>query len=204
MNKTFFVVEDHTLTNIGIRHLLKEKKNLTCLGFASNKIETLFQLAELNSQNNLPQIITLDLFLGDDSGIDLLKEIKEKYPNQKVLVYSMYENPGIVSLVLENKADGFVQKSSPESELLKAVTQILSGETYIQPNLISPLFVYKTLFDGLTRQEQTILKKVIERKTNHQIATELNITLRSVENYMSRIYMKTDCKNHEQLIKTFG
>ena len=50
----------------------------------------------------------------------------------------------------------------------------------------------------------TVLKKVIERKTTSQIAKEMNIMERSLENYFSKIYMKTGCKNHEDLIKEFG
>lgn len=203
-NKTFFIVEDHTLTNRGIRELLREKKNYECVAYAFSKTEALEKFEELYKEKILPDILILDLFLGDESGIDLLKQLKEKYPSIKVVVYSMYENPGIISLVLENKADGFVLKSSPESELLIAIEKILNGETYVQQNLISPLFTYRTIFDGLTKQEQIILKKIIERKTNQQIASDLNIVMRSLENYLSRIYMKTGCKNHEELISRFG
>lgn len=192
------------MTNRGIRELLTEKKKYVCTGYALSKTEALEKLSVCNEENSLPDILILDLFLGDESGIDLLKQLKEKYPSQKVVVYSMYENPGIISLVLENRADGFVLKSAPESELLIAIDKILAGETYVQQNLISPLFIYRTLFDGLTKQEQVILKKIIERKSNQQIASELNIVMRSLENYLSRIYMKTGCKNHEELISRFG
>lgn len=198
----FFIIEDHTLTNFGIRELLKEK--YSCVGYAFNKDEALQKLAVLKQQNKVPEIIILDLFLGDESGIDLLKYLKLTYPEIKVVVYSMYKNPGIISLVLENKADGFILKSAPESELLNAIGKILSGETYVQQSLISPLFTYRTIFDGLTKQEQIIFKKLIERKSKLQITKELNIVMRSLENYLSRIYMKTGCKNHEDLINRFS
>lgn len=200
--KNFFIIEDHTLTNFGIRELLKEK--YSCVGYAFNKDEALQKLAVLKQQNTVPEIIILDLFLGDESGIDLLKYLKSTYPEIKVVVYSMYKNPGIISLVLENKADGFILKSAPESELLNAIGKILNGETYVQQSLISPLFTYRTIFDGLTKQEQIIFKKLIERKSKLQITKELNIVMRSLENYLSRIYMKTGCKNHEDLINRFS
>ena len=116
----------------------------------------------------------------------------------------MYAKPGIVSLALEGGAEGFVLKSAPETELIVAIEKLMNGETYIQQNLVSPLFTYKTVFDGLTKQEQIILKKLIERKSRQQITKDLNIVERSLENYLSRIYMKTGCKNHEELIKKFG
>ena len=201
---TFFVVEDHTLTNKGIRQLLLERKGFTCIGYAHSKKETLEKFSELFESGTLPDILTLDLVLGDESGIDVLREVKLNYPSVKVVAYSMYSKPGIVSLAIENGADGFVLKSAPESELFTAIGKILNGESYVQPNLISPLLTYKTVFDGLTKQEQTIFKKIIERKSKQQIAKELNIVNRSLDNYLSRIYIKTGCKNHEELIKKFG
>ncbi|WP_353888406.1 LuxR C-terminal-related transcriptional regulator [uncultured Treponema sp.] len=56
----------------------------------------------------------------------------------------------------------------------------------------------------MTRQEQTVFKKLIERKSRSQITKELNIVERSLENYLSKIYQKTGCKNHEEFIKKFG
>ena len=200
----FFVVEDHTLTNRGIRELISERSRFTCIGCAFSKAECLEKLKELEEESKHPDIIILDLFLGEESGLDILRQVKEKLPSIKIIVYSMYAKPGIVSLALEGGAEGFVLKSAPEKELFAAIETVLSGETYVQQTLVSPLFTYRTIFDGLTRQEQVVFKKLIERKSRPQIAKEMNIVERSLENYLSRIYMKTGCKNHEELIKKFG
>ena len=201
---TFFVVEDHTLTNLGIRQLLLEEPDFSCAGFASNSDEAISKLSALSESCGLPKILILDLFLGEESGIDLLRQIGKKFPGIKVLVYSMFAKPGIVSLALENGAKGFVSKSAPESELLNAIEIVLRGENYVQQNLVPPLFTYRSMLDSFTKQEQNIFKLIIERKTKAQIADELNIVSRSLENYLSRIYAKTGCKGHEELIKKFG
>lgn len=201
---SFFVIEDHTLTNRGIRELLSERSNYCCRGFAFSKSESMEKLCVLADKNELPDVLILDLFLGQENGLDILREVKQKWPVIKVVVYSMYAKPGIVSLALEGGAEGFVLKSAPETELIVAIEKLMNGETYVQQNLVSPLFTYKTVFDGLTKQEQIIFKKLIERKSRQQITKDLNIVERSLENYLSRIYMKTGCKNHEELIKKFG
>lgn len=121
----------------------------------------------------------------------------------KVLVYSMYQKPGIISVALEAGADGFVHKHAPESELVFALEQILGGNTYVQPSLVPPVCAYRNLFDGLTRQEQIILKLFIEGKSDAQIAKERNIVARSLENHLSRIYKKTGCKNRAEFIQKF-
>ena len=201
---TFFVVEDHTLTNLGIRELLSQRTGFECSGFASSRGEALEKLSELFEQGKTPDILLLDLFLGEESGIEVLREAKTRFPAVKILIYSMYAKPGIVSLALENGADGFVSKVASESDLILAIEKIMAGETYVQQNLVAPLFTYRTMFDGLTRQEQNIFKRILERQSNEQIVKELNIVQRSLENYLSRIYAKTGCKNHEELLLRFG
>ena len=200
----FFVVEDHSLTNLGIRQFFSGKPEYVCCGFASEKDEAIEKFEELAAKNQLPDILILDLNLGEYSGLDVLKVVKEKYSSIKTVVYSMYTNPGILSLALDNGALGFVSKDSMESELLRAVTEVVRGGSYVQQTLVTSLFTYRSLLDSLTKQEQNILKKIIERKQNEQIASELNLTIRSVENYLSRIYGKTGCRGHEELIAKFG
>ena len=201
---SYFVVEDHSLTNLGIRQFFSAKEELVCRGFAYDKDEAEEKLQKLDEENKLPSILVLDLMLGNASGLEILKLVKEKYENIKVVVYSMYTYPGILSLALDYGALGFVSKDSMEGELLKAVKTVAEGGSYVQQSLVTSLFTYRSLLDSLTKQEQNILKKIIERKQNEQIASELNLTIRSVENYLSRIYSKTGCRGHEELIKKFG
>ena len=212
LNKTFFVLEDHTVTNIGLVQLIEQKTELKCSGSALSKSEAEEKLKALANGSNetgsrtsaLPELLILDLFLGEESGLDLLREVRTDYPEIKILVYSMYAKPGILSLVLEAGAHGFVEKSAPEPILITAVKSILAGETFVQQNLVAPLFTYKTMFDGLTKQEQNVFKKILERKSKEQIAEELNIIPRSVDNYFSHIFEKTACKNVHEVIKKFG
>ncbi len=165
--------------------------------------------ASLNAQsvktlNGLPDIIILDLFLGKESGLELLKTIRSKYPSVKVLVYTMYTKPGILALALEEGAHGFVEKSAPESVLIEAIKTIMAGDTFIQQNLISPLFIYRNMIDGFTKQEKIILKKILEQKTKRQISDELNIVPRTVDNYLSRIFEKTACHGIEEIHEKFA
>lgn len=204
--KSFFVVEDHTVTNLGLQQLIAQKAVLTCIGSAASKSEALIKIQELatGGTEKLPDIMILDLYLGKESGLDLLREMQANYPSVKVLIYSMYAKPGILSLALEAGAHGFVEKTAPESVLITAIKNILAGETYVQQNLVSPLFTYKTMYEGLTRQEQNVLKKILERKSRIQIAEELNIVPRSVDNYISHLFDKTGCKGIDEIISKFS
>ena len=77
-NISFFVVEDHSLTNLGIRQFFSGKEEYTCCGFAVDKAEALEKLEELNQKNKLPDILILDMNLGEYSGLEILKVVKEK------------------------------------------------------------------------------------------------------------------------------
>lgn len=200
---SFFLTEDHSLTNLGVRDFLCSK-GFSCRGTARSGEETLQKFAELSKNLSLPDILVLDLFLNGESGLEVLKQISANYPDVKTIVYSMYENSGIVALAVEHGAKGYVCKSGSEEELLKAIKTVLAGGTYIQPTLVSQLLVYHNLLASLTKRESSILKKVIEHKSNEKIADELGISVRTVENYLSKIYEKTGCKNHEDLIARFG
>lgn len=211
MAHSFFVVDDHLLTNRGIREYIEsasatgaEEDALVCSGFASAIGEALEKLAALALAGTLPELLVLDLSLGEESGINLLRTVRVTYPAIKTVVYSMFTNPGIVSLATECGASGFVSKSSSESELLYALSVVLKGGSYIQPDLTLPLVAYRDLLDGLTKQERTIFRLLIERKTNEEISASLSLAPRSVENYLSRIYSKTGCPDHEALLARYG
>lgn len=204
MKHSFFVIEDHSLTNLGIRELLQNSTDLSCEGFAMSEEEAFEKLTELDMKGSLPKVLVLDLFLGEDSGIDVLREVKKHFPSIGVVVYSMYSNPGIVSLVLESGGDGFVSKSSPESELVTAIKEVSGGGKHVQSDLVEPLHTFKNLFQCLTKNEQFVLNKVIERVELKQIAEEMKIPVGTVEIYLSRICAKTGCHNHEELIAQFG
>lgn len=204
MKHSFFVIEDHSLTNLGIRELLQNSTDLSCAGFAMSEEEAFEKLTELDMKGSLPKVLVLDLFLGEGSGIDVLREVKKHFPSVGVVVYSMYSNPGIVSLVLESGGDGFVSKSSPESELVTAIKEVSGGGKHVQSDLVEPLHTFKNLFQCLTKNEQFVLNKVIERVELKQIAEEMKIPVGTVEIYLSRICAKTGCHNHEELIAQFG
>ena len=204
MKHSFFVIEDHALTNLGIREILQSSTDFFCAGFATNESEAFLKLTELDMTSSLPEILILDLFLGEDSGIDILHEVTKHFPKINVIVYSMYSNPAIVSLVLESGAKGFVSKASPESELINAIHAISNGETYVQQSLLKQLHTYNSIFESLTKTEQNVFRGIIERKNFEKISDEMSISTHSVENYFARILSKTGCRSKDDLIARFG
>lgn len=200
---SFFIAEEHSLTNLGVRDFLASK-DFTCLGSARSCSEALEKLSCLALEGSLPDILLLGLSLDGSSGLDLIKEASKLYPAVKIIVYSMYESSGLVALAIEYGAHGYVCKDSDEKELCFAIKSVYEGKSYIQSALISPLLRYYNMLSDLTKKEAAVVKKIVENKGNRQIAEELSISLRTVENYLSRIYEKTGCHSHEDLAAKFG
>lgn len=203
-NISFFVIEDHSLTNLGIRECIEKGTGFVCAGFASSESEAFEKLTELSLRSSLPSLIVLDLFLNGDSGLDILREVVRHFPSINVVVYSMYSNPGIVNALIESGAKGFVSKASNESVLVEAVKKVSAGERYIQETLVEPLKTYKNLLDGLTKTERFMLQKLIERVSDEELCTSLELPPHSFDSYLSRIYAKTGCRTKAELISQFG
>jgi DNA-binding NarL/FixJ family response regulator len=123
--------------------------------------------------------------------------------NIKTLVYSSHEAGGIIahSLSKEIGAFGYVSKNSDCDTILCALEAIAKGEKFIQPNLLTSYINAQTKLNLLTNREQEILNCVFAKYTNDEIAQNLKISKRSIENYLSRIYDKTGTNNKQQLIE---
>jgi DNA-binding NarL/FixJ family response regulator len=97
-------------------------------------------------------------------------------------------------------ATGYISKSASEQEFIKAIETVNAGRLYIEQNMLEPLVTYRNSISSLTKRETQVLELTLQGKSNAEIAIALNLEKRAVENYISRIYTKTGCKNHTDLI----
>jgi DNA-binding NarL/FixJ family response regulator len=129
----------------------------------------------------------------------LKKRYKRKAP--AVLVYSIYEDPLRIQAALHQGARGYVSKSASEEEIAAALEAILNNETYLEPKLAEKITEKPNLYRALTKQERAILELIQKNFDNHKIARELSLNLRTVENYLSRLYAKTGVQSRGDLVK---
>ncbi len=202
MKKTFFLVEDHSLMRQGISNYLCTEGDYGCAGCTDNAQEALAMLEQLAAQGEAPAVLITDLNLGTDTedGIRLLRICRERYPDIKVIVYSMYASAGVVNLSLEAGASAYVSKADDERELVKAMGKVLAGESYLARSVVPKLLTYQNIVEGFSRREKEILTLVLQGLPNKQIAERLGIHKRAVENYISRIYDKTGFSTRAELV----
>jgi DNA-binding NarL/FixJ family response regulator len=198
--KTIVLVDDHDMMRRGLEAAFSEEKQWRILGEAASLEEAASLFAHLAAAGEVPDMVLLDIDLNGRWGIDLVEVSKEIFPNPpKIVIYSVFEDFAHVSAALRAGARGYVCKSQPISELKAALETADGGGCYVPPHLAAKLSAVFDLTSGLTRRERQIFDMVQLRRSPKEIADELGISRRTVENHLSDIYDKTGVHSREEL-----
>ncbi len=192
MSVRVMLADDHVLMREGIRQLLEFDGSIEVVAEANDGEECIEKLLEMS-----PDILLLDINMSKKNGIEVLKDIKNKNIDVKVLILTVHESIEYLLKAVELGADGYIMKDSESAELKKAISVIMNGENYIQPNLIPALNnrlvardIDKDKIESLTGRELEVLIQVANGMFNKEIANSLNISERTVKNHISNIFKK--------------
>ena len=126
------------------------------------------------------------------------------YSNTLNSMYSMYDTAGYIMQAASAGVKGYISKVASEEELVRCLETVLSGKEYFEGKARGSLEKIEKISPLLTRQEKRILEKLLQQKSNEEIAGELFISLHTVENYVSYIYDKLCVKSRAELEAAFG
>lgn len=191
-----FIVDDHYMVIEGIRSLLQNEKTIEWTGHASNAASCLAFL-----QQQRPDIILMDISLPDLSGIELCKEVKEKYPSVFIIGLSTFNQKSFIEKMMENGASGYVLKNATQEELMEAIALVSSGKTYLSFEAGQSLRKLKNTAVILTRREKEVLELIAEGSTNNEIATRLFVSSTTVDTHRKNLLSKFGVKNTASLIR---
>lgn len=199
MTHSLFIVDDHFMLRKGIAAYLEEKTFWRITGtFADSKS----CLKKLES-SALPEIIMIDIQLGKESGFDLVSCLKSKFPQVKVVIYSMFDTLGFKLQAKDLGAQGFISKASSDEKLVTCLNTVKNGGTYYEENDLSIQKELDSIVPFLKENERRVFELVLQGKSNDQIKDDLFLGLHTVENYVSYILNISNCKNRKQLIEKF-
>lgn len=194
------IADDHSLIREGIKQLLEFDGSIQVVSEASNGVECLDKL-----ENYIPDILLLDINMPEKNGLEVLDEIKKKDYDIKVLILTVHNELEYLLKAVDIGVDGYILKDSESAELKRAIQSIMSGENYIQASLIPALNnrlanrdIDKDKIDSLTSRELEVLIQVANGMINKEIATNLNISERTVKNHVSNIFKKIDVSDRTQ------
>lgn len=198
---TILIADDHPIFQRGLQEIIKTDRNLKIVAAVNDGQSALENLRKLK-----PQVAVLDVDMPQKDGFAVLKAIKEENLPCAVILLTMYKEERFFNAALDAGVKGYVIKDSAVSEITKAIYAAAKGENFISP-MLSTLLVKRlnnsakqSPLDSLTASERRVLKLVAEAKSNKQIAEELFLSIRTIENHRSNICAKLGLEGKNALL----
>jgi DNA-binding NarL/FixJ family response regulator len=192
------IVEDHDLVRQGLRALLERDPAIAVVGEARNVQEALQVVA-----GSRPQVVLLDLRLGDEDGAEVSRLLRDSAPEVHVLVLSAHERSSDLRAAMAAGATGYLLKRTSPELLLESVRRVASGERVIDQAFV-PFLVGLPSERGDTRdlspREQQVLALVAEGLPNRLIAERLGISQSTAQTHMENLFRKFDCHDRTELV----
>jgi DNA-binding NarL/FixJ family response regulator len=193
------VVDDHDIVRKGLTTLISRQQDLSVAGEAGTAAEAVAKANELT-----PDVVVLDIRLPDASGIEACREIRSQNSNIKVLMLTSYSDEEAVMGSIMAGASGYLLKEIRSQEIVEAIRQVGAGRSLLDPAVTAGVLerVRRGKDDDklnqLTDQEQSILELVAQGKTNKEISQEVNLSDKTVKNYVSNILGKLEVSRRSQ------
>ena len=202
---TIMIVDDHVVIRSGLRMLIEQNEQMRVIAMAGNQAEALERAA-----SNTPDVIILDLLLGDEDALDFLPELCQTSPKSRVLVLTGVQNPDAHRRAIRRGAMGIVLKEHAADQLLKAIKKVYDGEVWIERSMMGsmiqelnkPPMVDPELekIESLTDREREVIALVGEGLKNKQVGERLFISETTVTHHLSSVFSKLDVSDRLELI----
>ncbi|OFW57932.1 MAG: DNA-binding response regulator [Candidatus Solincola sediminis] len=196
------VVDDHPIVRNGLKQMLSEERDIRVTGEAENGGEMLRLLEERKID-----VIVMDLSLPDRNGLDLLEEVKTRYPEKPVLMLSIHREEHFGSRALKAGAAGYVNKRTAGRDLIAAIRKVATGGMYISVEMAERLAfkvgggLSELPHESLSEREFQVFCMISEGIKLIDIAKELSLSETTVSTYRTRILKKMDMQSDSELIR---
>jgi DNA-binding NarL/FixJ family response regulator len=202
--RRIFLIDDHPVLREGLRRLLDSEGDLEVCGEADTARKAFEGIKAVQ-----PDMAIVDLSLPGPSGLDLVKELKTRFPELRLLVLSMHDEFLYAERALRAGAKGYVTKQAPTEHLLHAVRRVLENEIYLSQLLSSQLlgaFVAKKsnpgpVLENLSDREFEIVRLIGKGYTTGEVAKQLGISGKTVETHRGNIRRKLNLRTGSELVR---
>ena len=184
--------------------MLRNEYSLEIVGEACDGRQAVEMVKQLR-----PDLLLMDVSMPDMNGFDATRRVHEFDPTVKVLILTMHDEEELVARCLEAGAAGYIIKDAPASQLLYAIEMVKKGERYLSPVVLKQVVagyvknsnVPQTSYDRLSPREREVLKLLAEGLSVKEVATRLNLSVKTVDVHKTNLMKKIDVHDRTELIK---
>lgn len=191
------LADDHTLVRAGVRRILEAQPGITVVGEVSDGEAALDFL-----RADPVDVLVLDLTMPGTDGFEVLRQVKATLPGMKVLVLTMHTNAEYMARAVQDGADGYLLKDSAVQDLVAAIEAVQAGRAYYSPpvqreltELLRAHSAPPRPMDTLTDREREVLRLVVKGLSTKEIASQLDISTRTVETHRANLMRKLNLKS---------
>jgi DNA-binding NarL/FixJ family response regulator len=183
------IAENLTMVRAGIRTLLERNSDMRVAGEASDGREAINLVEKLQ-----PDVVLMSIALPAMNGMAATARIAKEFPNVRVVIVSSHTGEDYVWEALRSGAAGYVSKSAAPEELELAIRTVVGGKTYVSPSIVERVTNYEQVLHGersllqkLTPRQREVLQLIAEGRSTKTIATELSISIKTVETHRAQL-----------------
>jgi DNA-binding NarL/FixJ family response regulator len=198
MSLRVLIAEDHTLVSEGLEVMLSMADGVELAGTVSNG-EAAIDATRVGEVD----VVLMDVNLGQSmSGIEATRHIKEVSPSTRVLILSMFTDPGTVSEGIKAGADGYLSKSASRESVIQAIRDVSQGRSVLDPNVTEGIFgrIGGKDPDALTDRELSCLQLLADGQSTKEIASEMHLSEETVKTYLKSIFKKLAVRDRTEAV----
>jgi DNA-binding NarL/FixJ family response regulator len=198
---SILLVDDHPVVRQGYRRVLEHQSDFRVVAEADNAAS-----AYSAFKQHSPDIVVLDISMPGASGLEAIRNIRLRDSRARILVFSMHSEAVLVKAAFDAGASGYVTKSNEPAALIRAIRSVARGERAMSDDIAhilaaESLTPSRSMLDHLGEREIEILRQLAAGSTKEQIASNLNLSVKTVQNYHYLIKTKTGMRTDAQLVR---
>lgn len=196
------IADDHAMIRQGLRRVLEAEADLKVVGEADNGPQALKKCREIK-----PDVVLLDIIMPGRDSLEVVEELKRTNPDIRILMLTSQEEDQYAIRCLRAGADGYLRKTMAGEELVGAIRKIQAGGKFITERLAELLAATVTQdpsrppHEALSNREFQVMRMIGAGQTVSEISEELNLSVKTISTYRTRILEKTQLKNSAQIMR---
>lgn len=204
-NIRVFLVDDHMVVREGLKTLITAQADMSVIGESGDGTDAWQQI-----QHSRPDVVIMDISMPTMNGMQLTERLKQTCPEVKVLVLSVHDDTSYLRQMLAVGASGYILKHTAADALIQAIRIVATGGLYLEPSLAEhvvsryvrrPAATTELLGTELSEREREVVLRVVQGYSNKDIATQLSLSVKTVETYRARALEKLGLTSRAALVR---